>query len=299
MMTHGDITTITTAMTAAAYGGSDNENVAALVRCTADANAALIRGDISRYLALITHASDYTLLAPFGGEPARGFDHSDERLAALARFFRGGTAELELVQSYASRDLVVLVLIERQRCEIGSLPEQDWSLRVTQAYRRDGSEWRLVHRHADPLVQNIGLENAAEIARMGWMKPEEKAPLFEPIIAGPGSPAIAAAGTSLVVREWTDSGPSYMHVHRSDDEAWYVLEGSLRFRFPDREVDAPAGTTVLVPAGSPHTYRLTVPSRYLIFLTPRLDRLIARLHSLPHGADPRPTLAEFDTVVVE
>jgi hypothetical protein len=86
------------------------------------------------------------------------------------------------------------VLIERQRCEIGSLPEQDWSLRVTQVYRRDGSEWRLVHRHADPLVQNIGLENAAEIARMGRMKPEEKAPLFEPIIAGPGSPAIAAAG---------------------------------------------------------------------------------------------------------
>lgn len=120
-----------------------------------------------------------------------------------------------------------------------------------------------------------------------------------PIIAGPGSPPIAAGGTSLVVREWTDSGPSYLHIHRSDDEAWHVLEGSLRFRFPDREVDAPAGTTVFVPAGSPHTYRVTEPSRYLIFLTPRLDRLIARLRSLPDGSDPRPTLAEFDTVLVE
>jgi uncharacterized RmlC-like cupin family protein len=120
-----------------------------------------------------------------------------------------------------------------------------------------------------------------------------------PIIAAPGCPAIAAAGTTLVVHEWTDSGPSYMHIHRSDDEAWHVLEGSLRFRFPDREVDAPAGTTVFVPAGSPHTYRVMEPSRYLIILTPSLDRLIARLRSLPDGSDPRPTLAEFDTVLVE
>jgi mannose-6-phosphate isomerase-like protein (cupin superfamily) len=111
--------------------------------------------------------------------------------------------------------------------------------------------------------------------------------------------AILAAGTSLVVREWTDSGPSYMHIHRSDDEAWHVLEGSLRFSFPDREVDAPAGTTVFVPAGSPHTYRVTEPSHYLIFLTPRLDSLIARLRSLPDRSDVRATLAEFDTVMLE
>jgi uncharacterized RmlC-like cupin family protein len=120
-----------------------------------------------------------------------------------------------------------------------------------------------------------------------------------PIIAGPGLPAISAVGTSLVVHEWTDSGPSYLHIHRSDDETWHVLEGSLRFRFPDREVDAPAGTTVFVPASAPHTYWATEPSRYLIFLTPRLDRLIARLRSLPDGSDPHPTLAEFDTVLVE
>jgi ketosteroid isomerase-like protein len=68
------------------------------------------------------------------------------------------------VQSYASGDMVVLVVIERQRDKVG-LPEQDWSLRVTLVYRREGTEWRLVHRHADPLVRNIGLERAAAIAR--------------------------------------------------------------------------------------------------------------------------------------
>ncbi|MGH6896903.1 MAG: hypothetical protein ACREJ5_10200, partial [Geminicoccaceae bacterium] len=51
-----------------------------------------------------------------------------------------------------------------------------------------------------------------------------------PIVAGPGAPAISAVGASLVVHEWSESGPTYLHVHRTDDEAWHVLEGSLRFR---------------------------------------------------------------------
>jgi hypothetical protein len=78
-----------------------------------------------------------------------------------------------------------------------------------------------------------------------------------------------------------------------------VLEGSLRFRFMDHEVDASAGTTVFVPAGCAHTYWVTGPSRYLIFLTPRLDRLIARLRSLTDSSQVRATLAEFDTVMME
>jgi ketosteroid isomerase-like protein len=146
-------------------GSITDEDVADLVRRSAEANAALMSGDVGGYLALIKHAEDYTLMAPFGGAPTRGFDTSSERLAALARFFKAGKTDLELVQTYASGDMVVLVIIERQRAEVGGLPEQDWSLRVTLVYRREGSEWRLVHRHADPLVKNISVEQAAAIAR--------------------------------------------------------------------------------------------------------------------------------------
>ena len=118
-----------------------------------------------------------------------------------------------------------------------------------------------------------------------------------PIVSGPGQPTLSAVGTSFVIREWTDPGPSYLHIHLSDDEAWHVLEGSLRFRFRDGEIDAPAGTTVFVPAGCAHTYAVTAPARYLIFLTPRLDRLISRLRSRSDNSDLVETLAEFDTVL--
>jgi hypothetical protein len=53
------------------------------------------------------------------------------------------------------------------RAEVGGLPEQDWSLRVTQVFRRDGGSWQLVHRHADPLVKGITVEQAAALARGG------------------------------------------------------------------------------------------------------------------------------------
>jgi mannose-6-phosphate isomerase-like protein (cupin superfamily) len=93
--------------------------------------------------------------------------------------------------------------------------------------------------------------------------------------------AFSASGNTLVIHEWKGSGPPYLHVHNEDDEAWHVLEGSLVFRFADREVWAAKGATVFVPAGVPHTYRAEPGSRYLMILTPRLDALIRALQSAP------------------
>lgn len=147
-----------------AHGNVTDEELAELIRRAAEAASALIHGDIRTYLTLIKHAEGYTLMDPFGGEPTRGFDASSERLEAMQRFFQAGEAELELVGSYMSGDLVVLVVIERQHGQIGGLPDQDWSLRVTWVFRREGSEWRVVHRHADPLVHGISLDQLAALA---------------------------------------------------------------------------------------------------------------------------------------
>lgn len=135
-----------------------------LLRRSLDSNAALMRGDVGRYRELVTLANDFTLMSPFGGEASRGAP-TDEAMTAMGRFFRDGTHEQELVQAYATDDMVVLAIVERSHVAVGGLPAQEWALRVTLVYRREGAEWLLVHRHADPLVAGIDLPIAAAIAR--------------------------------------------------------------------------------------------------------------------------------------
>ena len=83
----------------------------------------------------------------------------------LASYFQGGEATLEHVETHAWGDTVVIVMIERQHGQVGDLPDQEWSLRVTQVYRREGADWLLVHRHADPLVKTIDLPELSALTR--------------------------------------------------------------------------------------------------------------------------------------
>lgn len=136
-----------------------------IIQRTEEQAAAFMAGDMSRWASLIQLDDNFTLMQPFGGPASHGFDDSPAHLAELARFFRNGGGTLEVDKSYVSADMIVLVMIERQHGEVGGLPDQNWSLRVTQVYRRHGSDWRLAHRHADPLVGKIGLDQAAALAR--------------------------------------------------------------------------------------------------------------------------------------
>jgi len=48
-------------------------------------------------------------------------------------------------------------------------------------------------------------------------------------------------------------GPE-LHVHGSEDDSFYILEGKLTFTVEDDEVVAGPGTFVLVPPGVRHTF---------------------------------------------
>jgi ketosteroid isomerase-like protein len=118
---------------------------------------------MDRYLELTHHARGFTLMDPSGG-PVRRFDDRAEGFKGWKSYFANGDATLEHVETHAWGDTAVLVMIERQHGEVGGLPDQDWSMRVTHVYRREGSDWMLVHRHADPLVQKIDLRQISALA---------------------------------------------------------------------------------------------------------------------------------------
>ena len=95
---------------------------------------------------------------------------------------------------------------------------------------------------------------------------------------------------SFVIAEWRDAGgppgpPRFiapLHLHNNDDEAWYVLEGTLCVRVGDKDVEAKTGSAVFVPRGTPHTYWNPGPGllRYLLVMPPRIYELIQAIHAL-------------------
>ena len=47
-----------------------------------------------------------------------------------------------------------------------------------------------------------------------------------------------------------------LHVHRTSDETFYILEGSVDFQIGDEIRSASAGDVVFAPRGIPHTFRI-------------------------------------------
>jgi hypothetical protein len=115
------------------------------------------------------------------------------------------------------------------------------------------------------------------------------------------------SGGSFTIHEWTDEGESSpewpiapLHLHERD-EAWYVLEGTLGFRYDDDLLEAPAGSGVLVPAGVVHTFWNAGPgrARYLLVLPPRIEALIEALHDPSRPDDLHELFHRFDSRLVD
>src|SRR5882762_9935951 len=106
---------------------------------------------------------------------------------------------------------------------------------------------------------------------------------------------VGTPNDSFVIAEWQDlggpAGPPRLiaprHVHHHDDEAWYVLEGILRVQSGENEIEARAGSAVLVPRGTPHTYWNGGPGRlrYLLIMTPNISSLIQGIHALKRSEE--------------
>jgi mannose-6-phosphate isomerase-like protein (cupin superfamily) len=94
----------------------------------------------------------------------------------------------------------------------------------------------------------------------------------------------------FVVAEWRDGGEppgpprliAPLHVHHRDDEAWYVLEGTLHVQLGEDVIEAHAGSGVFGSRGTAHTYWNPGPSpvRYLLIMTSNILSLIQEIHTL-------------------
>ena len=121
---------------------------------------AFVQGDPEPYKKLSSRRGDVTLANPLG-PPARGWNQVEEALDRAASQLHGGEPiRSERISEVVTEDLAYTLEIERTAIKAGGSDQiAQVSLRVTTIFRREDGEWRIVHRHADPITSPQSIES--------------------------------------------------------------------------------------------------------------------------------------------
>lgn len=112
-----------------------------------DAEIALHNGDAAPRLAIWSRLEPVTVLGAW--KQANGPQEVGELFAQLERTFSDCTSySHEVIAADVIGDLAYTVGYEHTQASVEGQPRK-YTLRVTQIYRREGGDWKVVHRHAD------------------------------------------------------------------------------------------------------------------------------------------------------
>ena len=113
------------------------------------AEQAIHNGDAEPRIALWSRTDPVTV---FGAKmSAFGWTDLETMFRNVASWFSDSAEyEFEVTAAGASGDLAYTVGYEHNQVKVDGRP-RTYTLRVTHVYRREDGQWRIVHRHADPL----------------------------------------------------------------------------------------------------------------------------------------------------
>jgi ketosteroid isomerase-like protein len=115
------------------------------------ASGEFLKGDPDPVKKLWSHKEDVTLANPFG-PPVRGWDEVAKATDRAASQVRDGEfVSVEIVAKQVTPELAYVVEIERAKIG-GGEDITPFALRVTMIFRSEDGEWKVVHRHADPIT---------------------------------------------------------------------------------------------------------------------------------------------------
>lgn len=113
-----------------------------------DAEVALHDGDAKPRRAIWSRNDPVTVLGAWRN--ASGQAEVEELFAHLEQSFSDCTSfEFELLEAEVLGDVAYTVGLEHTSASINGEPST-YTLRVTQIYRRESGEWKVVHRHGSP-----------------------------------------------------------------------------------------------------------------------------------------------------
>jgi ketosteroid isomerase-like protein len=131
---------------------SDRDDFLAWVKTTLyDAELALHHGDAAARRVLWSRNDPVSVLGAWRN--AHGQRQLDELFASLARSFSDCTSyEFELQAYDVVGEMAYTAGLEHISASVDGQP-RSYTLRATQVYRREGGEWKVVHRHGDTVTE--------------------------------------------------------------------------------------------------------------------------------------------------
>jgi ketosteroid isomerase-like protein len=120
-----------------------------------EAQSHFLEGDPAQWKQRSSQGDDATIMGAFGGYE-KGWKEVGPRYDWAAAQYKGRKARVktEYLSVVVSGDMAFTVAIERQEeARPGGQSPLRRGLRATQVFRREGGSWKLLHRHADPLME--------------------------------------------------------------------------------------------------------------------------------------------------
>ena len=129
------------------------DDVDELIERFHQAQGEFVKGNTEPVKKLCSHRQDVTLNNPLA-PPAHGWEQVAATIERAAAQFRDGElVSAEIIEKHATPELAYVVEIERGEAKIGGREEMTpWVLRATMIFRPEDGEWKIVHRHADPII---------------------------------------------------------------------------------------------------------------------------------------------------
>ena len=139
------------------------EDVDELIERYQRALGEFLKGDPKPVQALFSHREDASLANPYG-PPVRGWEKVSEVVEHAASLRRDGKATgYEVVAKYVTGELAYVVQIERAESKVGDREEiTPYAVRATNIFRPEEGEWKIVHRHADPITTPQAAESVIQ-----------------------------------------------------------------------------------------------------------------------------------------
>lgn len=114
-----------------------------------------ITGDATAYKAYWSPTANVSIFGAWGAYE-QGWEQVGPRLDWAAARFQGGTLTYERLAQGCSGDMGYSIWLEKNMARLAGQEEASlFVLRVTHLYRREEGQWRVIHRHADPIIDKI------------------------------------------------------------------------------------------------------------------------------------------------